>query len=126
MIAGGRVTFPSIKDATEAVIMVIQAGIPVARIELLDQEQVKACNNYSKLSLPEEPLLLLEFHGSESSVKEQSEFFSEIVSDFGGHDFEWTSNNDERNKLWKARHDAYYATKSCKPCLLYTSPSPRD
>ena len=75
VIAGGRVTFPSIKDATEAVIMVIQAGIPVARIELLDQEQVKACNNYSKLNLPEEPLLLLEFHGSESSVKEQSEFF---------------------------------------------------
>ncbi len=119
VIAGGRVTFPSIKDATEAVIMVIQAGIPVARIELLDQEQVKACNNYSKLDLPEEPLLLLEFHGSEASVKEQSEFFSEIVSDFGGNNFEWTSNNDERNKLWKARHDAYYATKSCKPDLEY-------
>ena len=115
VIAGGRVTFPSIKDATEAVIMVIQAGIPVARIELLDQEQVKACNNYSKLNLPEEPLLLLEFHGSESSVKEQSEFFSEIVADFGGNNFESTSNNEERNKLWKARHDAYYATKSCKP-----------
>ena len=95
--------------------MVIQAGIPVARIELLDQEQVKACNNYSKLNLPEEPLLLLEFHGSESSVKEQSEFFSEIVADFGGNNFESTSNNEERNKLWKARHDAYYATKSCKP-----------
>ena len=115
VIAGGRVTFPSIKDATEAVIMVIQAGIPVARIELLDQEQVKACNNYSKLNLPEEPLLLLEFHGSESSVKEQSEFFSEIVADFGGNNFESTSNNEERNKLWKARHDAYYETKSCKP-----------
>ena len=112
VIAGGRVTFPSIKDATEAVIMVIQAGIPVARIELLDQEQVKACNNYSKLNLPEEPLLLLEFHGSESSVKEQSEFFSEIVADFGGNNFESTSNNEERNKLWKARHDVYYSVKA--------------
>ena len=112
VIAGGRVTFPSIKDATEAVIMVIQAGIPVARIELLDQEQVKACNNYSKLNLPEEPLLLLEFHGSESSVKEQSEFFSEIVADFGGNNFESTSNNEERNKLWQARWDVYYSVKA--------------
>tara|TARA_B100001250_G_C19807230_1_gene793962 strand:- start:2591 stop:3454 length:864 start_codon:yes stop_codon:yes gene_type:complete len=115
VIAGGRVTFPSIKDATEAVIMVIQTGIPVARIELLDEEQVKACNAYSKLDLPEEPLLLLEFHGSEASVKEQSELFSEIATDFGGNNFEWTSNNEQRNKLWKARHDAYYATKSSKP-----------
>ena len=115
VIAGGRVTFPSIKDATEAVIMVIQTGIPVARIELLDEEQVKACNAYSKLDLPEEPLLLLEFHGSEVSVKEQSELFSEIATDFGGNNFEWTSNNEQRNKLWKARHDAYYATKSSKP-----------
>ena len=115
VIAGGRVTFPSIKDATEAVIMVIQSGIPVARIELLDEEQVKACNAYSKLDLPEEPLLLLEFHGSEASVKEQSELFSEIATDFGGNNFEWTSNNEQRNKLWKARHDAYYATKSSKP-----------
>ena len=119
VIAGGRVTFPSSKDATEAVIMVIQSGIPVARIELLDEEQVKACNAYSKLDLPEEPLLLLEFHGSESSVKEQSELFSEIATDFGGSNFEWTSNNEQRNKLWKARHDAYYATKSSKPDLEY-------
>ena len=119
VIAGGRVTFPSIKDATEAVIMVIQSGIPVARIELLDEEQVKACNAYSKLDLPEEPLLLLEFHGSEASVKEQSELFSEIATDFGGSNFEWTSNNEQRNKLWKARHDAYYATKSSKPDLEY-------
>ena len=119
VIAGGRVTFPSIKDATEAVIMVIQSGIPVARIELLDKEQVKACNAYSKLDLPEEPLLLLEFHGSKSSVNEQSELFSEIASDFGGSNFEWTSNNEQRNKLWKARHDAYYATKSSKPDSEY-------
>ena len=119
VIAGGRVTFPSIKDATEAVIMVIQSGIPVARIELLDEEQVKACNAYSKLDLPEEPLLLLEFHGSEASVKEQSELFSEIATDFGGNNFEWTSNNEQRNKLWKARHDAYYATKSSKPGSEY-------
>ncbi len=115
VIAGGRVSFTSIKDAADTVITTIQSGIPVARIELLDAIQVKACNSYSKLNLPEEPLLLVEFHGSKRSVEEQSELFGEIVSDFGGNNYEWTSNNEERNKLWKARHDAYWACRSYKP-----------
>ena len=115
VIAGGRVSFPSVKDATDAVIMTIQSGIPVARIEFLDLAQVKAINNYSKTNLPESPLLLLEFHGSESSLKEQSELFGEIASDFGGNDFEWTSNNEERSKLWQARHDAYWSCKAVRP-----------
>ena len=115
VIAGGRVSFPTVKDATDAVIMTVQAGIPVARIEFLDVAQVKAVNSYSRTNLPEAPLLLLEFHGSEKSVKEQSELFSEIASDFGGNDFEWTSNNEERNKLWKARHDAYWSCRSVRP-----------
>ena len=115
VIAGGRVSFPSVKDATDAVIMTVQAGISVARIEFLDTAQVIAVNNYSKTNLPEVPLLLLEFHGSETSVKEQSELFGEIASDFGGNDFEWTSNNEDRNKLWKARHDAYWSCKAERP-----------
>jgi D-lactate dehydrogenase (cytochrome) len=115
VIAGGRVSFPSVKDATDAVIMTVQAGIPVARIEFLDIAQVKAVNSYSKTNLPEAPLLLLEFHGSEKSVKEQSELFGEIASDHGGNDFEWTSNNEDRNKLWKARHDAYWSCKAVRP-----------
>ena len=115
VIAGGRVSFPSVKDATDAVIMTVQAGIPVARIEFLDTAQVIAVNNYSKTNLPEAPLLLLEFHGSETSVKEQSELFGEIASDFGGNDFECTSNNEDRNKLWKARHDAYWSCKAVRP-----------
>ena len=115
VIAGGRVSFQSVKDATDAVIMTVQAGIPVARIEFLDTAQVIAVNNYSKTNLPEAPLLLLEFHGSETSVKEQSELFGEIASDFGGNDFEWTSNNEDRNKLWKARHDAYWSCKAVRP-----------
>ena len=115
VIAGGRVSFPSVKDATDAVIMTVQAGIPVARIEFLDTAQVIAVNNYSQTNLPEAPLLLLEFHGSETSVKEQSELFGEIASDFGGNDFEWTSNNEDRNKLWKARHDAYWSCKAVRP-----------
>ena len=97
-IAGGRVSFPTVKDAADAVIMTIQSGIPVARIELLDKNQVKSCNNYSKLDIPEEPMLLVEFHGSESSVKEQSELFGEIASDNSGKDYIWTADNDERNK----------------------------
>ena len=115
VIAGGRVSFTSIKDAADTVINTIQSGIPVARIELLDAIQVKACNLYSKLSLPEEPLLLLEFHGSKKSVDEQSELFGEIAIEFGGNNYEWTSNNEERNKLWKARHDAYWAARSYMP-----------
>ena len=115
VLAGGRVSFPSVKDATDAVIMTVQAGIPVARIEFLDTAQVIAVNNYSKTNLPEAPLLLLEFHGSEASVKEQSELFGEIASDFGGNDFEWTSNSEDRNKLWKARHDAYWSCKAVRP-----------
>ena len=114
-IAGGRVSFPNVKDAADAVIMTIQSGIPVARIELLDKNQVKSCNNYSKLDLPEEPMLLVEFHGSESSVKEQSELFGEIASDNSGKDYIWTADNDERNKIWKARHDAYWANMSFRP-----------
>ena len=115
VIAGGRVSFPTVKDATDAVIMTIQAGIPVARIEFMDTAQVIAVNNYSKTNLPEAPLLLVEFHGSQSSVDEQSELFEEISSDFGGKDFEWTSNNEERNKLWKARHDAYWSCRAVRP-----------
>lgn len=114
-IGAGRCTFPSVKDATDAVILTIQAGVPVARIELLDVAQVIAINNYSKLDLPVSPLLLLEFHGSKSSVKEQSELFNDISKDFGGDNFEWTSNSEERNRLWKARHDAYYSVKACRP-----------
>src|SRR5210317_1904688 len=118
-IGAGRCTFPSVKDATYAVIMTIQAGIPVARIELLDIAQVKAVNSYSNLNLPEAPLLLLEFHGSKSSVKEQSELFNEISKDFGGNNFEWSSSVEERNKLWKARHDVYYAVKATRPEAEY-------
>ena len=122
VIAGGRVSFPSVKDATDTVITTIQAGIPVARIEFMDVAQVKAVNNYSKTNLPEAPLLLVEFHGSVSSVKEQSELFGEISSDFGGVDFEWASNNEDRNKLWKARHDAYWSCRAVRPeASLYST-----
>ena len=115
MIAGGICSFPSIKTACQAVIQTIQYGIPVARIELLDELQIKACNAYSGLSLPLTPLLLLEFHGTEQSVAEQADLFKMIASDHTDQDFIWTTDPEERKKLWKARHDAYYATMAMMP-----------
>ena len=115
MIAGGICSFPSIEAACNAVIATIQYGIPVARIELLDAVQVRACNRYSGLSLPEETLLLLEFHGTENSVREQSEIFGEIAAEHTPHRFKWTTDPDERAQLWKARHDAFWAALAILP-----------
>ncbi len=107
--------FPSVEAACNATILTIQSGIPVARIELLDALQVKACNAYSKLTLPESPLLLLEFHGTEAGVAEQSQRFGEIAADLGGGPFEWTTRPEERTRLWQARHDGYWAALSLRP-----------
>jgi D-lactate dehydrogenase (cytochrome) len=114
-IAAASCSFESVQGACQATILAIQTGIPVARIELLNAAQVRACNSYSKLSLPETPLLLLEFHGSENDVAEQSKNFSEIANECGGGDFTWTTRPEDRTKLWQARHDAYWAVKSLRP-----------
>jgi D-lactate dehydrogenase (cytochrome) len=114
-IAGGICPFNSIREACEAVIITIQSGIPVARIELIDEVQVRAFNIYSKLSLPEKPMLFLEFHGTEAGVKEQSERFGEIAAEFGGGPFQWTTQAEERTKLWQARHDAYWSAMALLP-----------
>src|SRR5579863_863823 len=114
-ISAGVCPFPSVRGACQATILAIQTGIPVARIELLNAEQVRACNSYSKLSLPEAPLLLLEFHGSEAHVAEQSRNFGEIAKECGGGDFTWTTRPEDRSKLWQARHDAYWAVKALRP-----------
>ena len=114
-ISAARCSFPSIRAACETVIQVIQFGIPVARIELLDTLQVRASNAYSHLDLPEQPLLLLEFHGSEASVVEQAEMFNAIAGEFGGQGYTATTSTEERNSLWKARHDAYWASLQLRP-----------
>jgi len=114
-ISGGVCPFPSVEAACNAAIATIQSGIPVARIELLDELQVKATNLYSKLTLPEVPLLFLEFHGSPAGVAEQSERFGEIAADLGGGPFEWTTKAEDRTRLWQARHDAYWAGKNLRP-----------
>jgi D-lactate dehydrogenase (cytochrome) len=114
-IAAAACSFESVRGACQATILAIQTGIPVARIELLNAAQVLACNSYSKLSLPETPLLLLEFHGSANEVAEQSKNFSEIAQECGGGDFTWTTRPEDRTKLWQARHDAYWAVKALRP-----------
>jgi D-lactate dehydrogenase (cytochrome) len=90
-------------------------GIPVARIELLDEVQVKACNAYSKLGLPELPLLMFEFHGTAASTREQAETVGELAAGNGGSGFKWATQEEERRALWQARHDAYYACLALKP-----------
>jgi D-lactate dehydrogenase (cytochrome) len=117
-ISGGVCPFPTVEAACNAVIMTIQMGIPVARIELLDALQMKACNAYSKLDNPESPSLFLEFHGTEAGVAEQAELFGEIAAECGGGEFLWTTNPEQRTELWKARHNAYWAA-------LQLGPAPR-
>jgi D-lactate dehydrogenase (cytochrome) len=114
-INSARCSFPSLEAACETVMSVIQFGLPVARIELLDAMVVKAVNGYSKLSLPETPMLLLEFHGSEAGVAEQAETFSMLADENGGSDYQATTTVEERNKLWQARHDAYWAMLALRP-----------
>ena len=108
--------FPTLGDAVNTVILTIQSGIPVARIELLDDVQMDACIRYSKLTgYDVTPTLWFEFHGTAAAVKEQSEMVGAIAADFGGGGFKWTSRSEERNQLWQARHDAYFAALALQP-----------
>ncbi|MEW7006507.1 FAD-binding oxidoreductase [Lentilitoribacter sp. EG35] len=114
-ILSGTCVFDDIEAATNTVIMTIQMGIPVARIELMDAVQIRASNIYSDMDNPEKPTLFIELHGEEEDVEKQAEMFAEIAKDFGAQDPQFSSILEERNKLWKARHDAYWAMKSLKP-----------
>lgn len=120
-ISGGVCAFPTLEDACNAVITTIQMGIPVARIELLDEMQIRACNAYSKLSYAERPTLFVEFHGTEETVALQAAQFGEIAAEFGGGEFAYTANVDERTQLWKARHNAYWASRALAPELAALS-----
>jgi len=108
--------YPSLEDAINTVILTIQCGIPVARIELLDEKQMEACIAFSDLQGYEsKPTLFFEFHGTTASAQEQAETVGGISDDFGGSAFAWSSTTEERNKLWQARHDAYYAALALAP-----------
>ena len=114
-IAAGVCPFPSVDAACQATIQTIQLGIPVARIELVDEEHIKAFNAYSKLDLKVAPTLFVEFHGTEASTAEQSATFGEIAESLGGGPFDWATKEEDRQRLWQARHDAFWATKALMP-----------
>jgi len=113
-ISSAVCSFPSLEAAVNVVIKTIQVGVPVARIELADPVLMDAINKYSKLDLPVAPTLWLEFHGTEHSVVEQAKMVQTIASEHGGVDFSWTSRPEDRDKLWRARHDAVYAVKALR------------
>ncbi|MFZ5915123.1 MAG: FAD-binding oxidoreductase [Pseudomonadota bacterium] len=114
-ISAATCRFPDVGNAVNATIATIQSGLPVARIELIDEISVKGINRYSGLSLPERPCLFLEFHGTEAGVREQAQRFGEIAAEYGGGDFDWATKTEVRNKLWEARHTAYYASLAMYP-----------
>ena len=115
-IASAVCNFKSVPEAIDTVIAAIQMGIPMARIELLDSLQMQGMNLYNpEMNLPEQPHLFLEFHGTEASVAEQIEMFSEIGREFAMSDFAWAEKTEDRNRLWAARHNAYYAGKALRP-----------
>ncbi len=107
--------FASIQGACNATIAALQMGLPLARIELADEVQIRACNAYSHLALPEMPTLFLEFHGTAASAREQVEAFAEIARAEGGGEFDWAERQEDRTRLWQARHDAYWAARALKP-----------
>lgn len=111
-ISAALCSFESVEQAVSAAIQVVQLGIPVARMELMDRGLIKAVNAYSNLSLKLEDTLAFEFHGSPAGVQEQVEMVSAIIEEHGGKDFEWANAPEDRNRLWKARHNAFYAVVS--------------
>ncbi len=114
-IASAVCAFPSVDAAVDAVILTIQSGIPVARIELLDEVQMDACNRYSGLEYAASPHIFFEFHGTPAGVAEQAEATGAIAQEFGGSDFAWSTTTEERNRLWQARHDAFFAAIALRP-----------
>ena len=107
--------FPSIDAAVQTTIAIIQMGVPIARCELIDGNTVGMVNRHSKLTLREQPMLLMEFHGTAASVAEQAQTVQEIAADHGGESFEWASTPEERTRLWTARHHAYFAAIQSRP-----------
>ena len=114
-ISAAVCSFPSIEAAVRTTIQIIQLGVPIARVELIDHNTVRMVNAHSKLSLREEPMLLMEFHGSPTGVKEQAELVQEIAAEHGGKAFDWAATPEERTRLWTARHNAYFAAVQSRP-----------
>lgn len=114
-ISAATCAFDDLDNAVQSVILAIQVGLPMARIELIDEIQIRALNAYNEsFDLPEKPHLFLEFHGTPAGVKEQVAFFRDIAEELGASDFKWAEKTEDRNKLWAARHNAYYSVKALR------------
>ncbi|XP_018431075.1 PREDICTED: probable D-lactate dehydrogenase, mitochondrial [Nanorana parkeri] len=114
--------FPSVQAAVDSTVQILQCGIPIARIEFLDDVMIDACNKFNGLNYPVSPTLFLEFHGNETTVKEQLQQTGEITQLNGGSDFKWARDQEERNRLWTARHNAWYAALALRPgCRGYST-----
>jgi len=114
-ISAAVCSFTTIANAVDTVIQAIQIGVPLARVEFVDENGVRALNRHDKLTLPEKPLLLFEFHGSEQGVKEQAELVQQIADEHGAIGFEWATRPEDRSRLWQARHNAYFALLQLRP-----------
>ena len=114
-ISAAVCSFETMEGAVNTTISTIQMGIPVARIELLDEVQVDAINRYADFDYALKPTLFFEFHGTEAWVQEQAEMVKEISTEEGGSDFQWSTREQEKQKLWEARHNAYYAALAMRP-----------
>ena len=114
-ISAAVCSFTTIANAVDTVIQAIQIGVPLARVEFVDENGVRALNRHDKLTLPEKPLLLFEFHGSEQGVKEQAELVQQIADEHGAIGFEWATRPEDRSRLWQASHNAYFALLQLRP-----------
>jgi D-lactate dehydrogenase (cytochrome) len=114
-VSAATCSFPSIEAAVRTTIAIIQMGIPIARVELIDGQTVAMVNKYSHLSLAEQPMLLMEFHGTPAGVEEQTAAVQEIAAEHGGNAFAWARTPEDRTRLWTARHNALFAALQSKP-----------
>jgi D-lactate dehydrogenase (cytochrome) len=114
-ISAAICNFPSLADAVQSVVEIMQYGVPIARVEFMDQRAVHAVNRHSGIGLKETPLLLFEFHGSQSGVQEQVEAVQDITRSHGGMDFQWADRPEDRSRLWQARHNSHYAGLHLRP-----------
>src|SRR5690606_40052920 len=108
-------SFPSLRNAVQSVVEIMQSGVPVARVEFMDERAVRAVNAYSKTALAEQPLLLFEFHGSPAGIAEQTALVQELTAGQGGTAFEWAEQAEERTALWTARQNYFFACPQQRP-----------
>jgi D-lactate dehydrogenase (cytochrome) len=121
-VSAAACSLPSVEAAVATAIATVQAGVPIARCELLDATMMRAVNEHSQLDHPETPTLFLEFHGTPASVEEDARYVAELAREHGGGDFAWASRTEERNRLWRARHNAYFAGLALRPgCRALTT-----